>query len=110
MSLTNPPRSQDLDRLATQLTRFEALFEAVPLAIAMFDGDLRLVRANARYGELTALPATQSFGRAIYDAFPNALADITEQIDAVVSGSAESVTLRMAFRNAGAPKIGRAHV
>ena len=36
--------------------KLEALFEAVPLAIAVFDGELRLVNANARYHELTGVP------------------------------------------------------
>jgi PAS domain-containing protein len=29
--------------------RLEALFEAVPLAVAVFDPELRMVTANARY-------------------------------------------------------------
>jgi len=105
MSLTNPPVSNDLDWLSVQLARFEALFEAVPLAIAVFDANLRLVRANERYGELTSLPATQSFGRSLYDALPNTLADVTEQMDAVISGDVDSITIRIPFRHAAAPRI-----
>ena len=69
MSIANTPSSNDFDRLSTQLARFEALFEAVPLAIAVFDEDLRLIRANDRYRDLTSLAPTQSFARPIYDAF-----------------------------------------
>jgi PAS domain S-box-containing protein len=99
MSVANTPPSNDFDRLSTQLARFEALFEAVPLAIALFDDDLRLIRANERYRDLTALAPTQSFARPIYDAFPNALADLTEQIDAVVGRETPTATLRLPFRH-----------
>jgi PAS domain S-box-containing protein len=105
MSLSKPSTSHDLDRLGSQLARFEALFETVPLAIALFDAELQLIRANERYGELTSLPATQSFGRAIYDAFPNTLVDLTEQIDAVATRAADSVTIRIPFRHGAASRI-----
>jgi PAS domain-containing protein len=59
------------------LTRLDALLEAVPLAVALFDGTLALVATNARYRDLTGLDVTQGVGRSIYDAFPNALADLT---------------------------------
>jgi len=58
--------------------RLDALLEAVPLAVALFDGALLLVATNARYRELTGLDVAQATGRPIYDAFPNALADLTE--------------------------------
>ena len=44
-----------LRRIGISGVRLEALFEAVPLAIAVFDGELRLVNANARYRELTGV-------------------------------------------------------
>src|SRR5687767_11773331 len=99
MSIANSQSSRDFDRLSTQLARFEALFEAVPLAIAVFDEDLQLTRANERYRALTSLAPTQSFARPIYDAFPNALADLTEQIDAVVEGRTPTATVRVPFRH-----------
>jgi signal transduction histidine kinase/CheY-like chemotaxis protein len=105
MSIANTPSSSDFDRLSTQLARFEALFEAVPLAIAVFDDDLRLIRANDRYHDLTSLAPTQSFARPIYDAFPNALADLTEQIDAVVGRTAASATIRVPFRHATGQRV-----
>ena len=81
-----PTSGMDVSRLTAQLARFEALFEAVPLAIAVFDEALTLVRANSRWFELTLLDPAQSAGCAIYDAFPNALADFTEQIDVAMRG------------------------
>ena len=105
MSIANSQSSRDFDRLSTQLARFEALFEAVPLAIAVFDEDLQLTRANERYRALTSLAPTQSFARPIYDAFPNALADLTEQIDAVVEGRTPTATVRVPFRHAGGTHI-----
>jgi PAS domain-containing protein len=51
--VTQPSASLDFARVGITGLRLEALFEAVPLAIAVFDGDLRLVNGNARYRELT---------------------------------------------------------
>ncbi|HSQ31639.1 MAG TPA: ATP-binding protein [Gemmatimonadaceae bacterium] len=78
--------------------RLDALFEAVPLAIATFDGELRLVNANTRYRELTGLDAVALARVSIYDAFPNALADLTEQIDAALRG-ARTATARIPFQH-----------
>jgi PAS domain S-box-containing protein len=99
MSVTNTPPSNDFGRLSAQLARLEAIVEAVPLAIAVFDAELRLIRSNARYRELTALTQSQAFGRTIYDAFPNALADLTDHIDAVVTRGERAATVRAPFRH-----------
>jgi len=77
--------------------RFEALFEAIPLSIAIFDGELRLVNANSRYRDLTGVDAPASARLSIYDAFPNALADLTEQIDAAVRGVTARVVEAVPF-------------
>ena len=69
-----------------EIARLELLFEAVPLAFAIFDAELKLASANARYRELTALDAAAAAHRSIYDAFPNALADLTDQIDTALDG------------------------
>ena len=77
----------DLSQGMTQeLARLELLFEAIPLAFATFDADLKLVSANNRYRELTGLDSASSAHRPIYDAFPNALADLTDQIDNALDG------------------------
>jgi PAS domain S-box-containing protein len=87
-----PPHSSraDLDLndegVPQELARLELLFEAIPLAFATFDSELKLVSANARYRELTGLDAASASHRAIYDAFPNALADLTDQIDSALDG------------------------
>ena len=100
LAVTQPPPSNGIDfaRIGISGVRLEALFEAVPLAIAVFDGELRLANANAQYRELTGvsdpLPATLS----IYDAFPNALADLTDQIDTALRGGTP-VPLRVPFQH-----------
>lgn len=88
MSFTRSISSVELGHLTGQLARFEALFEVVPLAIAMFDEGLRLARANTRYYDLVNLEPGQASARSIYDAFPNALADLTEAIDLAITGAA----------------------
>ncbi|MGH7615735.1 MAG: ATP-binding protein [Gemmatimonadaceae bacterium] len=80
------PTNLEFARVGIAGVRLEALFEAVPLAIAIFDGDLRLVNANARYRELTGVAGGAPAKVSIYDAFPNALADLTDQIDTALRG------------------------
>jgi PAS domain S-box-containing protein len=81
-------------------TRLDALLEAVPLAVAVFDGGLLLVATNARYRDLTGLDVAQATGRSIYDAFPNALADLTEQVD-IAAGGVTVVSVRIPFQHRG---------
>src|SRR3954469_8195958 len=86
--LTTPPRLElDPSRLAAAGARLDTLFEVIPLAIAIFDVDLRMVTANARYRDLTGVDAEATSKVSIYDAFPNALADLTDQIDSAVRGT-----------------------
>jgi PAS domain S-box-containing protein len=84
--------------------RLDALLEAVPLAVALFDGELLLVATNARYRELTGLDVAQAAGRPIYDAFPNALADLTEQVD-IAAGGAPVVSVRVPFQQRGGRRL-----
>jgi PAS domain S-box-containing protein len=87
--VTNPGLTDqyaDIRGEGAQIARLYALFEAISLAIAIFDHEQRLVSANAKFRELTGMDDRQAFGRSIYDAFPNALADLTEQIDAALEG------------------------
>lgn len=78
----------DVAQAGLTAVRSESLFEAIPVSIAVFDGELKLVSANSRYRELTGIEALPSDAArpSIYDAFPNALADLTEQIDAAIRG------------------------
>src|SRR5258708_28975717 len=84
--------------------RLDALLEAVPLAVALFDGQLALVATNARYRDLTGLDVAQAVGRSIYDAFPNALADLTEQID-IAAGGVPVVSVRVPFQHRGGRRL-----
>ena len=87
-----------------QIARLHALFEAISLAIAIFDQDQRLVSANARFRELTGMDHRQALGRSIYDAFPNALADLTEQIDNALEGR-PVVAYSVAFQHRGGTRV-----
>ena len=84
--------------------QLDALLEAVPLAVALFDGTLTLVATNARYRDLTGLDVSQASGRPIYDAFPNALADLTEQVD-IAAGGAPVVSVRVPFQHRGGRRL-----
>jgi PAS domain S-box-containing protein len=88
----------DLSRRGAQIARLEALFEAVPLALAIFDAEQRLTGANARYRDLTGLTPDAAAQRSIYDSFPNALADLAEQIDTVLDG-VPVVAVRVPFQH-----------
>jgi len=97
--VTQPSAGLDFARIGISGVRLEALFEAVPLAIAVFDGELRLVNANARYRELTGVVTALPTKVSIYDAFPNALADLTDQIDAALRGTSVVAGGRVPFQH-----------
>ncbi len=92
------------DANSAELARLDALLEAVPLAVALFDGNLSLVATNARYRDLTGLDIAQAVGRSIYDAFPNALADLTEQVD-IAAGGVPVVSVRVPFQHRGGRRL-----
>jgi PAS domain S-box-containing protein len=105
--VTNPGLTTnytDVAREGAQIARLHALFEAISLAIAIFDNEQRLVSANARFRELTGMDDRQAIGRSIYDAFPNALADLTEQIDAALEGR-PVVAYSVAFQHRGGTRV-----
>lgn len=105
--MTNPGLSDpyiEVGREGAQIARLHALFEAISLAIAIFDHEQRLVSANAKFRELTGMDDRQAVGRSIYDAFPNALADLTEQIDAALEGR-PVVAYSVAFQHRGGTRI-----
>jgi PAS domain S-box-containing protein len=105
--VTHTPPGLDFARIGISGVRLGALFEAVPLAIAVFDADLRLASANARYAELTGVPPTVPTKVSIYDAFPNALADLTDQIDSALRGGAASAAkaVRVPFQHRGGRRL-----
>ena len=74
----------------------------VPLAIAVFDSELRLVRANERFGEITSAAGLEAAGQPLRDVFPSALA---ETIAGVASGDTASVTVRMLVCNPVGPRV-----
>ncbi len=92
------------DASGAELARLDALLEAMPLAVAVFDGTLALVATNARYRDLTGLDTAQAAGRSIYDAFPNALADLTEQVD-IAAGGVPVVSVRVPFQHRGGRRL-----
>ena len=101
--VTQPSVGLDFARIGISGVRLEALFEAVPLAIAVFDAELRLVNANARYRELTGVATLVPARVSIYDAFPNALADLTDHIDLALRGSPAPTAARIPFQH----RVGR---
>jgi len=103
--VTQSSASIDFARVGISGLRLEALFEAVPLAIAVFDGELRLVNGNARYRELTDVATSVPLRVSIYDAFPNALADLTDQIDSALRGSPLTSAVRVPFQHRGGRRL-----
>lgn len=102
--MTQPTGGLDFARTGLSGVKLEALFEAVPLALAIFDGELRLVNANARYRELTGVNAGPT-KISIYDAFPNALADLTDQIDGALRGTVNTTAMRVPFQHRGGRRL-----
>ncbi len=96
--MTQPSVGTEFARIGISGLRLEALFEAVPLAIAVFDSELRLATGNARYRELTGASDLLPTRISIYDAFPNALADLTDQIDSALRGASVATAVRVPFQ------------
>jgi len=94
------PHPELLPNAEQEYARLDALLEAVPLAVAVFDGQLVLAATNARYRDLTGVDVSQAVGRSVYDAFPNALADLTEQVD-IAAGGVPVVAVRVPFQYRG---------
>lgn len=80
------------------VARLDHIFDALPLAVAEFDAELLLMRANLRYRTLIGALVPAGWRPTAYDAFPNALADLSDEIDAATTRQ-ESRTRRVAFRN-----------
>jgi signal transduction histidine kinase len=98
------PSETDAGRAGSPPASFAALIEALPLAVAVFDSELRLAASNERYRELTGLTAGQTHRRPIREAFPNALGDFAAQIDAAAGGSRPAPT-RVAFRRGTGERV-----
>jgi PAS domain S-box-containing protein len=94
----------DAGRASAPAASFTALVDALPLAVAVFDADLELVAANERYRELTGLVAGQAVNRPMRDAFPNALGDLTPQIEAATNGCVPAAA-RVAFRRGAGERL-----
>ena len=103
--MTQPSIGPDFTRIGISGVQLEALFEAVPLALAVFDGELRLVNANVRYRELTGVASSPRTKVSIYDAFPNALADLTDQIDSALRGTSTGAAVRVPFQQRGGRRL-----
>ena len=98
------PHPELLPNAEQEYARLDALLEAVPLAVAVFDGQLVLAATNARYRDLTGVDVSQAVGRSVYDAFPNALADLTEQVD-IAAGGVPVVAVRVPFQYRGGRRL-----
>jgi signal transduction histidine kinase len=94
---TTPIAEFPVTPIAT-VARLEHIFDALPLAVAEFDAELLLMRANLRYRTLIGALVPTGWRPTAYDAFPNALADLSDEIDAAAIRQ-ESRTRRVAFRN-----------
>ncbi|MFN2567563.1 MAG: nitrogen regulation protein NR(II) [Gemmatimonadaceae bacterium] len=97
MPLKAPPESE-AGRASPPPASLGALVEALPLAVAVFDAELKLAASNGRFRELTGLTAAQAQHCPIREAFPNALGDMTALIDAALRESA-APSARVAFRH-----------
>lgn len=98
MPRTTPFFADPLSSPESTVARLEHIFDALPLAVAEFDADLLLMRANLRYRTLIGALVPAGWRPTAYDAFPNALADLSDEIDAATIRQ-ESRTRRVAFRN-----------
>jgi PAS domain S-box-containing protein len=103
-----PSRAADIvdavhDRLVNELARMEIALELLPMAVAVFDGSMRLLRANPHFHRLTGLAEGQAVGCHVRDAFPAALTEIAQLVDAASKGTRSSE--RVAFMHPDGPRL-----
>ncbi|MFG1925543.1 SpoIIE family protein phosphatase [Cryptosporangium sp. NPDC048952] len=76
----------DAARRATAL--LDPLVEAAPVGIALFDRDLRFVRANTSLAALTGRSAAEHLGRALDDVLPDVPRELVARLRTVLTSGA----------------------
>jgi PAS domain S-box-containing protein len=74
-----------------QSTMIEAIFEAVPSALAEVDLQHRLVRVNRQWAELADRPTAELVGHNVCDSLPKLLAEALEDSLSSVSASSQAI-------------------
>ncbi len=70
-------RSLNETTAPNQLAEIEAVYNAVPVGLCVFDRELRYVRINERLAAINGLPAADHIGKTMREVIPN-LADVLE--------------------------------
>jgi PAS domain S-box-containing protein len=90
-----------------QLAEIEAIYDAAPVGLGVFDRELRFVRLNERLAEINGLPRAAHIGRTVREMVP-ALADVVEPLFRQVLETGEPVlALELAGETAAQPGVRR---
>ena len=65
-------QAKSRDAAAARLAEIEAIYDAAPVGLVLFDRDFRFVRINALLAEANGLPAEDHIGRTIEEVLPQA--------------------------------------
>jgi signal transduction histidine kinase/CheY-like chemotaxis protein len=82
--------------------RLARLLDVLPLPVAIFDAEHRLVRCNPSFAEVTGLGGRPAVGLQAIDAFPSALAEIAPILEVAKASPHKA---RIAFMHSGRPRL-----
>jgi PAS domain S-box-containing protein len=63
-------RKQAEESLRDRLSEIEAIYDNMPIGLALLDRDLRYIRINAAIAEMNGVPAADHIGRVVWDIVP----------------------------------------
>jgi PAS domain S-box-containing protein len=81
-------KSQEQTR--RQLEEIEAIYNAAPVGLCVFDRELRYVRINERLAEMNGIPAALHLGKTVRQMIPD-LADLAEHIAGQIFATGEPI-------------------
>lgn len=95
--------SSEAPGVQPESAKLDVIFDLLPIPLAIFDGAMKLARANPEFCRLTGLMDSVVAGRPMSDAFPSVLGEITPMLEAAFAGAAR--TAQVAFMTPTGPRL-----
>ncbi|MFI8763554.1 SpoIIE family protein phosphatase [Streptomyces sp. NPDC053792] len=97
-------RGDELDRVKTNLTFLDALFETCPIGLVMLDEDLRYVHLNQALADMDGIPIEDHIGRRMEDfMITSDGGEYQRMLHAVADGGQPVVSALVVLRTPGRP-------
>jgi PAS domain S-box-containing protein len=99
-------RKQAEESLRDRLSEIEAIYDNMPIGLALLDRDLRYVRINAALAEMNGVPAADHIGRLVWDIVP-AMRETCEPLMRRVLETGEIARIEVSGESSKLPGISR---